>query len=293
MVTSGLMALLVAATPSPETHPFFTRAYWEAFKWVTPESAAEFSRLPEFSTYDPAKHRVHESKTLRRGPLFVQGVNVEASILERDSGSYEFPKGIRITWPDTTVSTAQCRSLFALLEKGLGPPKVTNDFSRPGDDIDFTILRAQWDVGVTRANLYCLIFDFRKARSTAGAVIFHAWHVATGEEELLPIWIRCSQKLTISRGAEVLVEQRPDLVLGIDRMERGVYTPDRERAGTAEISNDRISITRKDDERGRRDEVVIDRRTGQYLENRYGARPGISATVHGECVPFDPEKRKF
>lgn len=298
MTTLLVAAMLISAAPSAPSgaspHPFFTRSYWAAFDWASPETARELAGLPPYPAYDPAKDRTLNSKVVRRGPLAVGALQVDASIMERDDGAYAFPKGIRLDWPEAAVSGENCRSAAAMLERNLGAPNVKNDFSFQLD-VRYTILRMQWEIGPSRANLYCLIFDYGDLVPPSGAIVFHAWHIDTGIKDRDPAWIRCTQKLRVTSGLRVVSEEElPPIVLIIDDgLSKAVYTGDRVPFGKATFTDGRISIVRKREEGRFGDEVILDRRTGHYHETRTREGNGMAGTVTGECTAFDPAKPKF
>jgi len=182
---------------------------------------------------------------------------------------------------------------LADLEAGLGPATVKNDLSFDAEQINTTHIRAQWDIGPTRVDLYCLIFDFPSAGPSTGAVMLHAWHVTTGDKDKPPTWIRCSRKMVVTRGPEIIASKElPDLVLMIDDVEKGVYGRDRKTLGVPSFSDGRIAVKRGADNTPEHDEFRIDRVTGEYREIRVRPR-GVTGNVDGSCAPFDPSKPKF
>jgi hypothetical protein len=274
--------------------PFVSRQYWTAFDWKQCESNPGIGDLPDFPEYDPSKDRVHESRVLKKGQAVVGDGPATVMLLEKDQGAHQYPRGVRIEFRNEDSSPRSCYSVMFLLESQLGTPTVKNDPSTPGEDISFTLLRAQWDIGMSRVNYQCIVFNFPKTQEkSAGVVILHAWHKSEAAQDRPPTWIKCGQKLEVRLASRTEIQDLPDLVLGIDEYDHQLLSRDGSLLAKATFEAGRITFSREDESKRGRDDIVIDRALGQYLETRTRGDSSVKATVRGECSKIDRDSLKF
>jgi hypothetical protein len=280
-----------------------SRAFWESVDWAHPDARAPFLGLTPVQEYDPKKHRVGDSRMATRDGIEFLGKAAEFGLLIRETPT-DYPKGLRVFIREG-ASPEYCRRTRASLEASLGPPNIAHDLSRPSGIFNITELRQQWDIGPSRIDWDCFFLTPRSSPENAvGGAGLSAWHQSAARKDQPEVWIRCSQFLegTVrlrDRYTKIPPQRVPDLIFMIDEYDGAVYLDGKSKFAKATVSAETIQMETRPEDRldgeNRTDRIVIDRRTGSYVDT-WSVSDGLTTTearTAGECVLFDPGAKRF
>ena len=271
-----------------------SRANWAKLDWTRVDENALVRNLPDASPEDAAKDAGFKyGVAVKQGEAKLFGRDVKVSLRER-SNAAGFRRGIFISAFERS-STAVCADVLGTLERGLGQPSISHDFSYTLLDGAVTSRRAQWTIGDTRLGFFCHVLSRNDRTDVAGVWQVHAWNKSVEPPDSGLKWIRCSLEFSGRVNGEDRKRPMPDAILAIDEYGNDLLGDSMMRfARTVDVTPTRVSYTEFEDGSPMRREGTINRRTGEIFETVTSSDvPDFKAFVRGSCSRFDRNKKAF